>query len=370
MNIYCVHQGYELYGSDRMFVRSLEAFKNRWPKSSITVHLPQKGLLSELIIQKGLADKIVLEPLGVLRKSDIKSLRLGGLLKELINIPKKIKKLSGFDLVYINSIVVIDYLVASRFANVSSKFIHIHELPSGITKRIFQAIVRFSKAKPIFISNAVKDCFRLLKHGTLVYNGIDGLDCKQNSNNNDTINLLMIGRINGWKGQDLLLTAIANLPDVYRDKIKLRIVGSVFENQYYFKQRLIQIINDNDLDRIVKFVDFIKDPQIEYNNADVVVVPSKMPEPFGLVGIEAASCSKVVLAAKHGGLGEIFEDEIDGIYFEPRDVKDLSDKIEQLIKMNADKRIRMGYNARSLFLKSFTAEKYKSNFIKAIQSEL
>ena len=37
MRIICVHQGYELYGSDRCFIESVAAMRAAWPEAEIEV---------------------------------------------------------------------------------------------------------------------------------------------------------------------------------------------------------------------------------------------------------------------------------------------------------------------------------------------
>ena len=43
MRIACVHQGYELYGSDRCFVESVAALRAAFPHAEIEVVLPRDG---------------------------------------------------------------------------------------------------------------------------------------------------------------------------------------------------------------------------------------------------------------------------------------------------------------------------------------
>ena len=43
MRIICVHQGFELYGSDRSFIESVTSFRDAWPQADIEVVLPCEG---------------------------------------------------------------------------------------------------------------------------------------------------------------------------------------------------------------------------------------------------------------------------------------------------------------------------------------
>ena len=49
MRIACVHQGYELYGSDRCFVESVAALREAYPQAEIEVVLPRDGPISQTL---------------------------------------------------------------------------------------------------------------------------------------------------------------------------------------------------------------------------------------------------------------------------------------------------------------------------------
>ena len=65
-SILCVHQGAELYGSDRMFVMSVSALRTTYPDAKITVVLPQTGPLIEYL--EPICDEIIYQELFVLRR--------------------------------------------------------------------------------------------------------------------------------------------------------------------------------------------------------------------------------------------------------------------------------------------------------------
>ncbi|MCQ6458653.1 glycosyltransferase family 4 protein, partial [Vibrio parahaemolyticus] len=50
-----------------------------------------------------------------------------------------------------------------------------------------------------------------------------------------------------------------------------------------------------------------------YGRAQFVVMPSRMPEPFGLVGLEAMAAGVPVIASDVGGVREWLEDGRNGI---------------------------------------------------------
>jgi len=82
-----------------------------------------------------------------------------------------------------------------------------------------------------------------------------------------------------------------------------------------------------------------------YRSADICVVPSVGPEPFGIVTLEAMACGKPVVASRIGGLPIIVEDGASGFLVPPSDAEALAGKIRLLIS-NEELRERMGAAAR------------------------
>ena len=73
---------------------------------------------------------------------------------------------------------------------------------------------------------------------------------------------------------------------------------------------------------------------------DIVVVPSIRPEPFGLVAVEAMASSKPVVGSNAGGLAEIVLHGETGLLFQPGNVTELAQVLEQLV---ADSALRTRY---------------------------
>jgi glycosyltransferase involved in cell wall biosynthesis len=82
-----------------------------------------------------------------------------------------------------------------------------------------------------------------------------------------------------------------------------------------------------------------------YRSADVCVIPSVGPEPFGIVTLEAMACGKPVVASRIGGLPLIVEDGVGGFLVPAGDVDALAAKIRTLL-LNEELRARMGAAAR------------------------
>ena len=94
-----------------------------------------------------------------------------------------------------------------------------------------------------------------------------------------------------------------------------------------------------------------------YRRARVVVVPSAWAEPFGLVGLEAMSYEKPVVAFDRGGIGEWLADGINGILVRPNDLYGLGRSIETVLSDDALAE-RMGKAGHALLVEKFSIDSH------------
>jgi glycosyltransferase involved in cell wall biosynthesis len=94
-----------------------------------------------------------------------------------------------------------------------------------------------------------------------------------------------------------------------------------------------------------------------YERAQIVVVPSHWPEPFGLVGIEALARARPVVATATGGIPEWLTDGETGLLVEPGDAGALAQALDSL-RADPGRRARMGERGVAHVAQHFTAERY------------
>ena len=92
------------------------------------------------------------------------------------------------------------------------------------------------------------------------------------------------------------------------------------------------------------------------DNADLVIVPSRHKEPFGIVVLEALARGKPVVASKTGGIPEIINDGQNGILVPPGDENALSEAIFKLYQ-KPELRAKLGYTGWKTVTEKFVPEK-------------
>ena len=109
--------------------------------------------------------------------------------------------------------------------------------------------------------------------------------------------LIFVGRLVSDKGADLLLEAMAML----QSKPRLTIAGDGPERARLEKQAV-----ERQLQSRIDFVGSQTSEQLAalLREHEILVVPSRWPEPFGIVALEGIACGCVVVGSSAGGLGE------------------------------------------------------------------
>ncbi len=135
----------------------------------------------------------------------------------------------------------------------------------------------------------------------------------------------MLGRFHPWKGQQVLLDALATLPGVHAI-----IAGAPLFGEDAFAASLEdQAVRLGVRDR-VHFTGFRADTPALLRAADAVVHASVFPEPFGRVLVEGMLAGRPVIATRAGGVPEIITDGENGLLVTPGDAAALAGAIARL----------------------------------------
>ena len=171
--------------------------------------------------------------------------------------------------------------------------------------------------------------------------------------------IMMPARPSGWKGHEILIRAFSKINN---ENLICVMPGSDDGGKFVLNLRNLAKKN-NVLGKIV-FLPFLDDLPAAYMLADVVVVPSLKPEPFGRVLIEAQAMGRPVVAFNHGGASESVIHEKTGLLVEPKNVKELGVAIEKLVTIPLNKRNKMASASREHIVNNFTLDKMRSETLK------
>ena len=163
----------------------------------------------------------------------------------------------------------------------------------------------------------------------------------------DPQTVLSLGRLVKIKGMHHLLRAFCSV----KKNAKLKIIGDGPE-----MGNLKQLAYKYGLQSRVSFYGWIKHDKLDdiFRQSDVVVVPSIWPEPFGIVGIEAMSYGKPVVASDVGGVSEWCKNGKTGFLTSAGDVEKMAEKINYLLDNHAVAK-EFGRNGREEVKKKFTS---------------
>lgn len=162
--------------------------------------------------------------------------------------------------------------------------------------------------------------------------------------------VLLPGRLTGWKGQGVLIEALARVPNVCG-----LLVGSD-QGRDAYSQRLIRQAQGLGVADRLRLAGECDDMPAALMLADVVVHASTRAEAFGRVVIEAQAMQRPVIATDLGGPVETVEHGVTGWRVPPGDAGALAAAIAAALAMPADERAALGSRARNAVLQGNTVQ--------------
>jgi len=160
-----------------------------------------------------------------------------------------------------------------------------------------------------------------------------------------------IGQIRKIKGMDLFIRMAHRIEGAH---VKFMIAGECrdparFEGAYTQAQLEAEIAGDSR----IRYVGYRTDAENLFRTSDIVVMPSRWGEPFGLINIEAGAARKPIVSARDGGIPEVIRDGENGFLVEPEDLDGLVDRTQRLVDDHS-LRVRMGERGREIVEAEFT----------------
>jgi glycosyltransferase involved in cell wall biosynthesis len=325
----------------------------------VRVVLPERGPLLDRLDAAGV--EVVVHPLAVLRR---RLLTPGGVLRLAIQGARDRAPLARFArgcaVVHSNTSVIV-----ARVRGLPN-VVHVREIYAGSAsgvaahawplwrRRLMQADAR------VCVSDAVAAQFTSGDQGWgdgtfVVHDGLTReLDHRIGGQvHSKAFRVAVLGRIADWKGQDVLIKALAE-PSLAEIGAVAVIAGDAYPGEQAPDVKALAArlgVEDR-----VEFTGFTPNPETILASVDAVTVPSTRPDPLPNSAIEALAAGVPVVAANHGGLPEIVQDGRTGMLVPPGDPRALAKALRRLAD-DPDTRARMGQAAATDVRERFGVER-------------
>lgn len=305
------HPSADMYGSDRMLLASVEGMREQgW---DVVVTVPADGPLVSELEDRGV--RVRLCPTPVLRKSAISLTGVAGLLAAVVtSVPAGLRLLRAerAQAVYVSTLTIPLWLVLARLAR-RPVVCHVHEAESsapGILRRALVLPLLLADRLVVnseFSRGVLTDSMpRLSRRAVVVYNGVAGPDRvipPRRSVADGVLRLLYVGRLSPRKGPAVAVEALSLL---VRQGVqaRLELVGAVFPGYEWFERQLVDRAAELGVGDRVVFHGFQPVVWPFTAEADVVLVPSLVDEPFGNTAVEAVLAARPAVVSDTSGLRE------------------------------------------------------------------
>ncbi len=271
--------------------------------------------------------EVLVRPLSVMRRAAMTPAGLAAVAGALARDGGGLARLArrrDVALVHTNTSVTLGGSVASRIARIPHVW-HVREIYTGF-ERFWPAYSRLllsADALPC-VSQATCAQFAGDPRARVVHDGLPlaprrgprgaaraALDLPA-----DAFVCAILGRISTWKGQDVLIRALA---DPRLAGVVALVAGDPWQGEEHKLDELHALAARLGVADRVRFCGFRSDVENVYGAADVVCVPSTQPDPLPNAALEAAAAGCCVVAADHGGLPEILRRGETGLLVAPGD---------------------------------------------------
>ncbi len=163
----------------------------------------------------------------------------------------------------------------------------------------------------------------------------------------DDFVVLHLARMGSWKGQDVVVDAVAQLRSD-QPRVVAVLAGALAGKGDFDEKLQRRIAQSGVHDRIV-MPGHCMNPALALAACDCAVVASVRPEAFGRAAVEAGAMERPVIATDLGAVGETIVaqgDERTGWLVPPGDAKELADVIRAVVAVPQGKRHAIGARAR------------------------
>jgi glycosyltransferase involved in cell wall biosynthesis len=200
--------------------------------------------------------------------------------------------------------------------------------------------------------------------GRVVLNGIDTARIDASPLPEGDPCVLLLGRFVPDKGLDVGVRAVAALVEEF-PTLRVLLVGDGVE-----RAALLALADELGIAARVEAPGALPPHAVAdvFARATVVAVPSRYPEPFGLVAVEAGLAGRPVVASAAGGLPEVVDDGVTGLLVPQEDPAALAGALARVLR-DRELATQLGAAGRARALEQFAMSRHTDEF-EALYREL
>lgn len=357
-----VHSSTGHYGADRQLLLIASGLDQARYRPLVV--LPAEGTLATDL--RGAGVEVNVQELSVLRRGLATPRGAASVAAALARDAARLGALvrsRRVELVHSNTSVVLGGAVAASLGRVPHVW-HVREIYSrfGRLWPRYRSLLSTASALPC-VSSAAAGQFRPGDPARVIYDGLAfdprraPRDAARRSLGLDPAApaIAVLGRISDWKGQDVLVRALAQPPLRERGTIGL-VAGEAWPGADERTVSLLALARELGVTDRLRTLGFRDDVETVFGAADLIAVPSTAPDPLPGSAVEAAAAGCAVIASAHGGLPEIIRNGETGRLVAPGDPAEFARAAAELLD-DPGVRERFGAAARADVRRRFSADR-------------
>jgi glycosyltransferase involved in cell wall biosynthesis len=356
--ILIIHSSDDMYGADRMVLEVIGALSAE-DRDRVIVWLPtdyEHGPtpLCERLAAGGITCEHV--PLPILRRRYLNAGGLSAMSGRVFETRRRLAMLNPTDIILATSAVL---PIAPFLRRGSTRvFLHLQEVWQGREGRVLgglaarvDRIIAISEASKASLPPQLQERTVVVPNGTAEPKTLVPL-----GDHSGEVVFVTASRWNTWKGHEVLIKAwdtadcpgrliILGGPPVMGAAVDVRAMVAASR-----RPETIEVRGE------------VEDAGAVINDADVMIVPSTQPEPFGLVTIEAFARGRPVVASANGGLLETVRGGA-GWLVEAGDVSALAERLGSLTRSEVS---QAGDSARMRYEELYSRRAFRTAMSEAL----
>lgn len=358
-----VHSADDAFGSDRVLLSVVETALSL--DIRVRVLLPDdqsEGWLTRQLEALGVA--VQKAPLAPARRRYLRPRTLPAyflMLARAVRFLRATTSTPGPGLVYVNTSAII---AAATLPRRRRMIWHVHELVTSPPPLawLVRVLPMWAGDDVIANSDAVAGnlrrapCRRARLHR--IYNGVPARDSFPAACLPGPPLCGFAGRLSHWKGYEVFVEAAGRVAADH-PAVRFYVAGTPPSGEEWRMDALRRRLDELAISDRTDVLGMHDEMAMLFDRTHIVAVPSRSPEPFGLVTIEAMRSGCAVVATDHGGSKEIIDHATNGLLVAPDDVEALAGALRRLL-IDIPLRRDLGTRAQQEVTERFSEERFRT----------